>query len=81
MAVFFLSSQGVPCDLVTGEERVSVDPDGKQAAHVACTVEMCSVTTPCMYLLFQNFMVQSSFNFKIQMNMWNVFFIVKKICN
>uniref|UniRef100_A0A4W2G8S8 RNA helicase n=1 Tax=Bos indicus x Bos taurus TaxID=30522 RepID=A0A4W2G8S8_BOBOX len=40
------NAAGVPCDLVTGEERVSVDPDGKQAAHVACTVEMCSVTTP-----------------------------------
>ncbi|KAM6184730.1 ATP-dependent RNA helicase SUPV3L1, mitochondrial [Rhynchocyon petersi] len=40
------NASGVPCDLVTGEERVTVDPDGKQAAHVACTVEMCSVTTP-----------------------------------
>ena len=39
----------MPCDLVTGEERVTVEPDGKQAAHVACTVEMCSVTTPCTY--------------------------------
>nr|XP_028585294.1 ATP-dependent RNA helicase SUPV3L1, mitochondrial [Podarcis muralis] len=36
----------VPCDLVTGEERVCVDPEGRQAAHVACTIEMCSVTTP-----------------------------------
>uniref|UniRef100_A0A8C3F0P7 ATP-dependent RNA helicase SUPV3L1, mitochondrial n=1 Tax=Chrysemys picta bellii TaxID=8478 RepID=A0A8C3F0P7_CHRPI len=36
----------VPCDLVTGEERVLVDQEGRQAAHVACTVEMCSVTTP-----------------------------------
>ncbi|VFV23270.1 atp-dependent rna helicase [Lynx pardinus] len=40
------NAAGVPCDLVTGEERVTVEPDGKQAAHVACTVEMCSVTTP-----------------------------------
>uniref|UniRef100_A0A8C5NY37 ATP-dependent RNA helicase SUPV3L1, mitochondrial n=1 Tax=Jaculus jaculus TaxID=51337 RepID=A0A8C5NY37_JACJA len=40
------NAAGVPCDLVTGEERVTVDADGKQAAHVACTVEMCSVTTP-----------------------------------
>uniref|UniRef100_A0A667I6K9 ATP-dependent RNA helicase SUPV3L1, mitochondrial n=1 Tax=Lynx canadensis TaxID=61383 RepID=A0A667I6K9_LYNCA len=46
--------RGVPCDLVTGEERVTVEPDGKQAAHVACTVEMCSVTTPCMYMPFKN---------------------------
>ncbi|XP_072334862.1 ATP-dependent RNA helicase SUPV3L1, mitochondrial isoform X1 [Scyliorhinus torazame] len=37
---------GVPCDLVTGEERTFVDPDGRQSAHVACTIEMCSVTTP-----------------------------------
>ncbi|XP_043539079.1 ATP-dependent RNA helicase SUPV3L1, mitochondrial [Chiloscyllium plagiosum] len=37
---------GVPCDLVTGEERSFVDPDGRQSAHVACTIEMCSVTTP-----------------------------------
>uniref|UniRef100_A0A4X2L514 ATP-dependent RNA helicase SUPV3L1, mitochondrial n=1 Tax=Vombatus ursinus TaxID=29139 RepID=A0A4X2L514_VOMUR len=37
---------GVSCDLVTGEERVMADPDGKPAAHVACTVEMCSVTSP-----------------------------------
>nr|XP_048713361.1 ATP-dependent RNA helicase SUPV3L1, mitochondrial isoform X2 [Caretta caretta] len=36
----------VPCDLVTGEERVLVDPEGRQATHVACTIEMCSVTTP-----------------------------------
>ncbi|KAB1271071.1 ATP-dependent RNA helicase SUPV3L1; mitochondrial [Camelus dromedarius] len=40
------NAAGVPCDLVTGEERVTVESDGKQAAHVACTVEMCSVTTP-----------------------------------
>ncbi|KAF3828157.1 hypothetical protein GH733_003996 [Mirounga leonina] len=40
------NAAGVPCDLVTGEERVTIEPDGKQAAHVACTVEMCSVTTP-----------------------------------
>ncbi|XP_038599699.1 ATP-dependent RNA helicase SUPV3L1, mitochondrial [Tachyglossus aculeatus] len=40
------NNAGVPCDLVTGEERVAVDPEGRQATHVACTVEMCSVTTP-----------------------------------
>lgn len=39
--------QGVPCDLVTGEERTFVDPEGRAAGHVACTIEMCSVTTPC----------------------------------
>lgn len=37
---------GVPCDLVTGEERTFVDQDGRAAGHVACTIEMCSVTTP-----------------------------------
>ncbi|XP_070608287.1 ATP-dependent RNA helicase SUPV3L1, mitochondrial isoform X2 [Erythrolamprus reginae] len=36
----------VPCDLVTGEERVCIDPEGKAATHVACTIEMCSVNTP-----------------------------------
>ncbi|XP_040831807.1 ATP-dependent RNA helicase SUPV3L1, mitochondrial isoform X2 [Ochotona curzoniae] len=40
------NAAGVPCDLVTGEERVTVGQDGKQAAHVSCTVEMCSVSTP-----------------------------------
>lgn len=37
---------GVPCDLVTGEERTFVDQDGRASGHVACTIEMCSVTTP-----------------------------------
>lgn len=37
---------GVPCDLVTGEERTSVDEDGQPSDHVACTIEMCSVNTP-----------------------------------
>ncbi|XP_034044385.1 ATP-dependent RNA helicase SUPV3L1, mitochondrial [Thalassophryne amazonica] len=40
------NSAGVPCDLVTGEERTFVDPEGRAADHVACTIEMCSVTTP-----------------------------------
>lgn len=37
---------GVPCDLVTGEERTFMDPDGRVSGHVACTIEMCSVNTP-----------------------------------
>ncbi|XP_062852405.1 ATP-dependent RNA helicase SUPV3L1, mitochondrial [Trichomycterus rosablanca] len=37
---------GVACDLVTGEERSFVDLEGRQSDHVACTIEMCSVTTP-----------------------------------
>lgn len=31
---------------MTGEERLTVDPEGKQATHVSCTVEMCNVATP-----------------------------------
>ncbi|XP_077376089.1 ATP-dependent RNA helicase SUPV3L1, mitochondrial [Festucalex cinctus] len=45
--IFEKSNQaGVTCDLVTGEERTFVDPDGRASGHVACTIEMCSVTTP-----------------------------------
>uniref|UniRef100_A0A8C1URN3 ATP-dependent RNA helicase SUPV3L1, mitochondrial n=1 Tax=Cyprinus carpio TaxID=7962 RepID=A0A8C1URN3_CYPCA len=40
---------GVPCDLVTGEERISVDPEGRLSGHIASTIEMCNVTTPCEY--------------------------------
>uniref|UniRef100_A0A8D0GHI6 ATP-dependent RNA helicase SUPV3L1, mitochondrial n=1 Tax=Sphenodon punctatus TaxID=8508 RepID=A0A8D0GHI6_SPHPU len=35
----------VPCDLVTGEERLCIDPEGKPANHVSCTIEMCNVNT------------------------------------
>uniref|UniRef100_A0A8C8I2V9 ATP-dependent RNA helicase SUPV3L1, mitochondrial n=1 Tax=Oncorhynchus tshawytscha TaxID=74940 RepID=A0A8C8I2V9_ONCTS len=45
------NTAGVPCDLVTGEERTFVDAEGGQAEHVACTIEMCSVTTPCQCLI------------------------------
>ncbi|KAK2920307.1 ATP-dependent RNA helicase SUPV3L1, mitochondrial isoform X2 [Channa argus] len=40
------NNAGVPCDLVTGEERIFMDSEGRAAGHVACTIEMCSVTTP-----------------------------------
>ncbi|XP_022068980.2 ATP-dependent RNA helicase SUPV3L1, mitochondrial [Acanthochromis polyacanthus] len=40
------NNAGVPCDLVTGEERTFVDLEGRAAGHVACTIEMCSVNTP-----------------------------------
>ncbi|KAK3581836.1 hypothetical protein CHS0354_007239 [Potamilus streckersoni] len=40
------NDSGTPCDLVTGEERRFANPDKSPADHVACTVEMCSVTTP-----------------------------------
>ncbi|XP_005092180.1 ATP-dependent RNA helicase SUPV3L1, mitochondrial [Aplysia californica] len=36
---------GTPCDLVTGEERRHANEDGSQSSHVACTVEMTSLTT------------------------------------
>ena len=42
--------QGRACDLVTGEERQVVSPDGEPASHVACTVEMSSVKTQCKYI-------------------------------
>ncbi|CAL1527295.1 unnamed protein product [Lymnaea stagnalis] len=37
---------GTLCDLVTGEERRFACEDNTQSAHVACTVEMASLTTP-----------------------------------
>ncbi|XP_043912215.1 LOW QUALITY PROTEIN: ATP-dependent RNA helicase SUPV3L1, mitochondrial [Protopterus annectens] len=37
---------GVPCDLVTGEERTYANPEGRSSSHLSCTVEMCSVNTP-----------------------------------
>ncbi|XP_059175521.1 ATP-dependent RNA helicase SUV3 homolog, mitochondrial-like isoform X2 [Physella acuta] len=36
---------GTPCDLVTGEERRFASSDETPSAHVACTVEMASLTT------------------------------------
>ncbi|XP_032807832.1 ATP-dependent RNA helicase SUPV3L1, mitochondrial isoform X2 [Petromyzon marinus] len=38
---------GVPCDLVTGEERLFASEEGRPSSHVACTIEMCS--TNIMY--------------------------------
>ncbi|XP_055852940.1 ATP-dependent RNA helicase SUV3 homolog, mitochondrial [Episyrphus balteatus] len=40
------NERGTPCDLVTGEERKFGINENTPAAHVACTVEMTSVTTP-----------------------------------
>lgn len=40
----------MPCDLVTGEERVYANEDARQASHIACTIEMCSTNTPCTYI-------------------------------
>lgn len=39
--------QNTPCDLVTGEERRYGHLDGTPASHVACTVEMTSLTNRC----------------------------------
>uniref|UniRef100_A0A9J8CF13 ATP-dependent RNA helicase SUPV3L1, mitochondrial n=2 Tax=Cyprinus carpio TaxID=7962 RepID=A0A9J8CF13_CYPCA len=44
--IYEKSNDGVPCDLVTGEERISVDPEGRLSGHIASTIEMCNVTTP-----------------------------------
>lgn len=45
--VFHKSNQrGVPCDLVTGEERNFANINKSPSSHVSCTVEMVSVNTP-----------------------------------
>lgn len=37
----------VPCDLITGEERKIVNPDGvTKASHISCTVEMTQISEP-----------------------------------
>ena len=41
------NERGRPCDLDTGEERRTVDPEGKPSSHVACTVEMSNVHQIC----------------------------------
>ncbi|XP_037089380.1 LOW QUALITY PROTEIN: ATP-dependent RNA helicase SUV3 homolog, mitochondrial-like [Pollicipes pollicipes] len=40
------NDQGTHCDMVTGEERRLISPDGEPSAHVACTVEMTNVNHP-----------------------------------
>lgn len=40
------NQRGTPCDLVTGEERSFALDTGESSNHVACTVEMTSLTTP-----------------------------------
>jgi len=37
-------TRGVPCDLVTGEERKMCSEDGTPSDHVACTVEMSNLS-------------------------------------
>ena len=55
--VFALCCQGTPCDLVTGEERRYANEDGTASDHVACTVEMASVTVPCKFFPSLSFSV------------------------
>ncbi|KAI8485589.1 ATP-dependent RNA helicase supv3l1, mitochondrial [Branchiostoma belcheri] len=40
------NEKGVPCDLVTGEERVYAREDGQPSSHVSCTVEMTNIHQP-----------------------------------
>lgn len=40
------NQRGTPCDLVTGEERSFAFNAENPSSHVACTVEMTSLTTP-----------------------------------
>ncbi|XP_054766320.2 ATP-dependent RNA helicase SUPV3L1, mitochondrial-like isoform X2 [Lytechinus pictus] len=40
------NDRGIMCDLVTGEERKYAHPDSIPSSHVACTVEMTSVSQP-----------------------------------
>lgn len=40
------NKRGVPCDLITGEERKFGVSESNPASHIACTVEMTSVNTP-----------------------------------
>jgi len=35
--------RGVPCDLVTGEERKMVNSDGSPCEHISCTIEMSNL--------------------------------------
>ncbi|KAK3095483.1 hypothetical protein FSP39_015211 [Pinctada imbricata] len=37
------NEEGIECDLLTGEERLFVDPDENPANHLSCTVETASV--------------------------------------
>lgn len=41
------NARGTPCDLITGEEQKFANKNGSRANHLACTVEMTSVVTPC----------------------------------
>lgn len=41
------NQRGTPCDLVTGEERRIVNPEGSPSPHVACTVEMVNIKDSC----------------------------------
>lgn len=56
---FFLH-QETPCDLVTGEDRRQANPD-HPAEHVACTVEMTSLTNNCKFSCENTFTADTLF--------------------
>lgn len=41
------NAKGVPCDMITGEERIWAVNKDEPSNHLSCTVEMCSVHHPC----------------------------------
>lgn len=47
------NNRGTDCDLVTGEERKYAKANQTPSNHVACTVEMTSVNTPCEYIVMK----------------------------
>jgi ATP-dependent RNA helicase SUPV3L1/SUV3 len=41
--------KGIPCDLITGEERRWAVSEKEPSNHLACTVEVCSDTRECKH--------------------------------
>lgn len=62
------NERGTPCDLVTGEERKFGISETSPANHVACTVEMTSVNTPC-----------KSYPLNVCSNLYSVCFLNKQM--
>lgn len=52
-----LNEEGVPCSLVTGQERIEV-PGAK---HVACTVEMANITQVVQVAVIDEIQVRTRF--------------------
>lgn len=59
-----LNESGVPCSLVTGQERIEV-PGAK---HVACTVEMANITQVVQVAVIDEIQVLASFS---QLRKWH----------